>query len=356
MNENYYICHIFVTRIYTRFTFILNAFAVSKNSFTFVLMFEKLQTKWKINGTQLFLVLCVFAIGGSATGYFGKIIMNGLSIEHGWLWTVIYILVVTIIWPLNVLLVSIPFGQFPFFLQYLRRMGTRMGLLKPHDPLQSIPYSSASPGQTMETTHKSLPPFNHSAPITRIAIFASGTGSNAKKIIDYFRNHSSVQIALIASNKPQAAVLTIANTEKIPIFLIEKEKFFRGNGYLDELKSADIGFIVLAGFLWKIPQSLITAFRNRIVNIHPALLPKYGGKGMYGNLVHEAVINAGEKESGITIHYVDEHYDNGDIVFQTRVGIADNETPQSLAQKIHALEYNNYPLVIERLILEPNGS
>ncbi|MBC7827513.1 MAG: phosphoribosylglycinamide formyltransferase [Chitinophagaceae bacterium] len=192
--------------------------------------------------------------------------------------------------------------------------------------------------------------------IRHIAIFASGTGSNAQKIIDHFRDHPSISVSLIVCNKPGAGVLAIADAEQIPVLIIEKDIFFRGNAYVDELRRGGIEFIVLAGFLWKIPQKLIDAYRNKIINIHPALLPNYGGKGMYGSRVHEAVINAGEKESGITIHYVDEHYDNGDIIFQAKVNITDNETPESLAEKIHSLEHKNYPKVIEQLILVPNGS
>jgi phosphoribosylglycinamide formyltransferase 1 len=145
-------------------------------------------------------------------------------------------------------------------------------------------------------------------------------------------------------------VLQIAEKENIPFLVIEKEKFFSGNGYLDELASRKIGFIVLAGFLWKVPEVLITAFPRRIINIHPALLPGYGGHGMYGNYVHEAVIGAREKESGITIHYVDEDYDNGDIILQVKCPVLDDDTAESLAHRIHALEHANYPVVIEELV------
>src|SRR5215470_2299873 len=139
--------------------------------------------------------------------------------------------------------------------------------------------------------------------IKRIAIFASGKGSNAEKIIDYFAGLSDqVEISLIVCNKPEAGVLEIARKKKIPYLIIDKEKFFRGNGYVDELKEKKIDFIVLAGFLWKIPLALIRSYQNKIINIHPALLPLFGGKGMYGHHVHEAVIAAGKKESGISIH------------------------------------------------------
>lgn len=186
--------------------------------------------------------------------------------------------------------------------------------------------------------------------LKRVAIFASGAGSNAEKIIQHFKGHQMIEIALIVCNKQGAGVLQIAADNKLAILEIEKEKLFRGNGYVDELKSAEIDFIVLAGFLWKIPEALIVAYRNRIINIHPALLPKYGGKGMYGAKVHEAVIAAGETESGITIHYVDEHYDNGDVIFQATCPVFSSDTPEDLANRIHALEHANFPKVVENCI------
>lgn len=182
-----------------------------------------------------------------------------------------------------------------------------------------------------------------------LAIFASGTGSNAKAIIDHFRNSDIASVDLIVCNKPGAGVLSIASRENIPSLTIQKEKFL-ADGYVNELKNASIDFIVLAGFLWKIPQPLIDAYRQKIVNIHPALLPKYGGKGMYGQYVHQSVLNAGEIESGITIHFVDEHYDNGDIIFQSACPVLDKDTPESLAHRIHTLEHLHYPRVVEQLL------
>ncbi len=183
-----------------------------------------------------------------------------------------------------------------------------------------------------------------------IAIFASGTGTNARKIIDHFKNHSDIKIALIVSNKPDAGVLKIAKEFQIPNLIIEKEKFFRGDAYLSELKSAQINFIVLAGFLWKIPSALIAAYPNKIINIHPALLPKYGGKGMYGHFVHEAVIQSKEKESGITIHYVDDKYDHGSIIFQTTCPVLINDTGDDLANRIHVLEHEHFAKIIEECL------
>jgi phosphoribosylglycinamide formyltransferase-1 len=185
----------------------------------------------------------------------------------------------------------------------------------------------------------------------RIAIFASGAGSNAAKIIDFFKKDTKIQVALIVCNKPNAGVLNIAAHNQIPVLLIEKEAFFRGNAYLPQLQEANIDFVVLAGFLWKIPEKLIAAYPNKIINIHPALLPKYGGKGMYGSFVHEAVITNKEKESGITIHFVNEHFDEGKHIFQATCSILNNDTPESLAAKIHILEHEHFARVIKEVIL-----
>lgn len=182
----------------------------------------------------------------------------------------------------------------------------------------------------------------------QLAIFASGAGSNAQKIIDHFRNSAVINVALIACNKPGAGVLAIAQREGIASLLIEKEAFFKGDAYVPVLKEKEIDFIVLAGFLWKVPPVLIAAYPGKIVNIHPALLPKYGGKGMYGNHVHEAVIANKEKESGITIHLVDELYDHGRTLLQATCPVTATDTASSLAQKIHLLEHYYYPRVIEQ--------
>ncbi|MFI5133861.1 MAG: phosphoribosylglycinamide formyltransferase [Chitinophagales bacterium] len=280
-------------------------------------MFKRLKHKWKVNNLQLVLIFCIFAIGGSLTGYAGKKIISLFSIEQPWVWIVIYILLIILLWPLAVIIISIPFGQFRFFKKYIRKIGVRAGLMKPG---------------------------------TRIAIFASGQGSNAQKIIDHFRNHASVKIALVVCNNPTAGVLQIAGKENIPFFLIEKEKFLYGNGYLDEFKKNKIDFIVLAGFLWKLPSSLLKAYPGKIINIHPALLPGYGGKGMYGLHVHEAVLANKEKESGISIHYVDEIYDHGGIIFQAKCPVMENDTADLLAQRIHALEHEHYPVIIEEVV------
>lgn len=185
-----------------------------------------------------------------------------------------------------------------------------------------------------------------------IAIFASGTGTNAANIIQYFSKKQTAVIGLVVCNNPQAGVLKIAESNNIPALIIEKERFFRGDAYVPELKNAGIDFIVLAGFLWKIPSLVINAYRDNIINIHPALLPKFGGKGMYGGFVHEAVLSAKEKESGITIHFVDEFYDNGKTIFQITCPVYEDDTTETLAKRIHELEYAHFPKVIEELVSE----
>jgi phosphoribosylglycinamide formyltransferase-1 len=187
-------------------------------------------------------------------------------------------------------------------------------------------------------------------PKLRIAVFASGAGSNAQALISFFKDSQLATVALIVCNKGGAGVISIAEKEAIPVLLIEKEAFFRGDAYLPELQKKEIDFIALAGFLWKIPLPLITAYPKRIVNIHPALLPKYGGKGMYGPFVHEAVLNAGDQETGITIHYVDEQYDKGDVIFQTACPVLPGDGPEDIAGRIHRLEHLHYPRVVEDVL------
>lgn len=186
--------------------------------------------------------------------------------------------------------------------------------------------------------------------LRRLAIFASGTGSNAEQIIRHFKSSSLATTALVVSNKQEAGVLQIARAENIPTLVIEKERFFRGDGYVPALREAGIDLVVLAGFLWKVPGQLIAAYPRKIVNIHPALLPKYGGKGMYGLFVHQAVKAAGDMESGITIHYVDEHYDHGDVIFQTTCSLSAGDDPAAIARKVLQLEHRWYPQVIEQLL------
>ncbi|RYZ00680.1 MAG: phosphoribosylglycinamide formyltransferase [Chitinophagaceae bacterium] len=184
----------------------------------------------------------------------------------------------------------------------------------------------------------------------RIAVFASGSGSNAERIIRHFEGHPTVRVVLLVCNKPQAGVRARAAALGVPELLIERGRFLSGDAYLPELKAAGVTFIVLAGFLWKVPVALIEAFPRRIVNIHPALLPAFGGKGMWGAHVHRAVLEAGVPESGISIHYVDEHYDHGDNIFQARCAVLPGDTPDTLAARVHELEHRHFAPVIEELL------
>lgn len=184
----------------------------------------------------------------------------------------------------------------------------------------------------------------------KIAIFASGSGSNAENIVNYFSKDKKIEISVIVSNKENAFVHERASKLGIPSFTFSKKEFEETSLVLDFLLQYKIDFIVLAGFLLKVPENLLKVFPDRIINIHPALLPKYGGKGMYGNHVHEAVVAAKEKESGITIHYVNEHYDEGLVIFQAKCTILPTDTPHDVAKKVHALEYEHFPRIIEKWI------
>jgi phosphoribosylglycinamide formyltransferase 1 len=187
----------------------------------------------------------------------------------------------------------------------------------------------------------------------RIAIFASGKGSNAEEIIRHFRDHASISVHLIVSNNPRAMVLERASRYNIPAIVLNRKDF---NATIAErLIELKITHIVLAGFLWLIPTSLLEKFPNRIINIHPALLPKFGGKGMYGMKIHELVRLSNEKESGITIHLVDEKYDEGRILFQHKCELTSADTPQQIAEKVHELEYTWYPKIIEKWIFESSN-
>ena len=183
-----------------------------------------------------------------------------------------------------------------------------------------------------------------------IAIFASGKGSNADNICTYFKNHPSIKVSCILSDRKEAGVFSVAASHHIPSVYLSKELLQAPKEILTILHSHQIHFIVLAGYLKLMPVEIINAYKNKIINIHPALLPKYGGKGMYGMKVHEAVCSAGETQTGITIHHVNEHYDEGDIVFQAKVIVEKTDTPGMVAEKIHNMEMKHLPEVIEELI------
>ena len=285
---------------------------------------KRLQEKWKLGTGQFWLVILTFALGGSLSGRLCSFLLKLVFLEKNWAFWLVYPLFLTILWPFSVIFVSFFTGQFTFFKGYLTRVGSRL--------LGAAAPSTAS-----------------SAPI-HIAIFASGAGSNARKIIEYFENKGlRIKVSLIVCNVPGAGVLEIAKEKGIPSLIINKPDF-TATGYVESLQNADINFIVLAGFLWKVPEVLVRAYPKAIINIHPALLPKYGGKGMYGARVHEAVIAAGEKQSGITIHWVNEHYDEGTIIFQASCSIDASDTAESLANKIHALEHAHFAPTIEKLL------
>ena len=186
--------------------------------------------------------------------------------------------------------------------------------------------------------------------VKNIAILASGAGSNAQKILEHFSNRMDITVRLIVSNKQEAGVLNIAKAASIDTFVVTRDSFYSSTDLLVELNKRNIDFIVLAGFLWLIPPYLIQHYPDRIINIHPALLPKYGGKGMYGHFVHEAVHLAKDTHSGITIHYVNEKYDEGSIVFQERCEILPSDQPEDIAKKVQVLEHSYYPTVIDQLV------
>ena len=184
----------------------------------------------------------------------------------------------------------------------------------------------------------------------RIAIFASGTGSNALKIIEHFQSNSDVSVDLIISNKKSAKVLETAKSFGIDTLVIDRPFFYESEEIVTLFKERKIDLIALAGFLWLVPKYLVTAFPKQIVNIHPALLPKYGGKGMYGMNVHRAVKAAGEKESGLTVHFVNEHYDEGGYIFKAACQVSEEDSPEMIAAKVLKMEHKYFPKVIERVL------
>ena len=297
--------------------------------------FKRLQEKWKLGTGQFWLVILTFALGGSLSGRLCSFLLKLVFLEKNWAFWLVYPLFLTILWPFSVIFVSFFTGQFTFFKGYLSRVGSRL--------LGSgLAADSASEKYAAPSTASSAP--------IHIAIFASGAGTNARKIIEHFENKGlRIKVSLIVCNVPGAGVLEIAKEKGIPSLIINKTDF-TATGYVESLQNADINFIVLAGFLWKVPEVLVRAYPKAIINIHPALLPNYGGKGMYGARVHEAVIAAKEKESGITIHWVNEHYDEGAIIFQAKCSIDTTDTADSLANKIHALEHAHFAPTIEKLL------
>lgn len=273
-------------------------------------MLKKLQQKWKVTGMDFFFIILTFAVTGTFTAWMTRGITGWLQTER---YSLAYWLLKTgmllIGYQVFILFFGFCFGRFSFFWNYEKKILQRLGILKRKEKIISI------------------------------AIFASGAGSNAEKIISYFKSEPLIQIALVVCNRAKAGVINIAQNNNIPVLLINREDFETGTSYINELKKYKIDWIVLAGFLWKMPTAFTSIYAGRIINIHPALLPKYGGKGMYGQHVHAAVIQNKETESGITIHYADEIYDHGKIILQCKCTITEADTPDTLAKKIHALEH-----------------
>ena len=285
----------------------------------FCMMLEKLQKKWGVRGWRFFLILCTFAVTGTFTAWVSKGITGWLDVEkYSATWWALKCFVLIIGYQLLILAFGFCFGQFAFFWKFEKRLLTSLGIIR-------------------------------KLKVARIAIFASGTGSNAEKILSTFTREQEIKVELIVSNKEDAGVLRIAKNYNVETHLLKKGLEYESE-LLSILTKKNITHLILAGYLWKVPDAFIRSFPERIINIHPALLPKFGGKGMYGMRVHEAVIEAGERESGITIHYVDEVYDNGEIIFQARIQLSPGESPQSLAAKIQTLEHKHFPEVIRSAV------
>jgi phosphoribosylglycinamide formyltransferase-1 len=184
----------------------------------------------------------------------------------------------------------------------------------------------------------------------RIVIFASGSGSNAENLISFFHNSDTASVTQVLTNNPHAKVLDRCKRLKVSALSFNRNAFTKSNDVLNILKASEPDLIILAGFLWKFPEFILNEFNNKVINIHPALLPKYGGKGMYGMHVHEAVVANKESETGITIHYVNENYDEGAIIFQTKCKVLPTDSAKNVAHKIHKLEMEHFPKVVEKLL------
>lgn len=184
----------------------------------------------------------------------------------------------------------------------------------------------------------------------RIVIFASGSGTNAENLVRHFQQSTTASVVQVLTNNPQAKVLERCKDLNVSALSFNRIAFSKTKDVLNLLKASQPDLIVLAGFLWKFPEFILEEFPNKVINIHPALLPKYGGKGMYGNFVHEAVVANKELETGISIHYVNEHYDEGKMIFQTHFKVSPDDTAETVAAKIHELEMEHFPIVVEELL------
>ena len=283
-------------------------------------MFEGLKKKWNVGPQRLFFIILSFALGGTACGVIGKQIMKLTGLEKNFIYFFIYIVVITLLWPFCVIIISSIFGEYVFFKKYV----------------------SALLHKITGNKKKNRPAI--------IALFASGSGSNAKKIIEYFKDHESIDVSLVVCNKKRAGVLEIAACYSLPTLMVDSKKLSDPEQLLPFLKQHKISHIVLAGFLLKIPSYLIKAYQSKIINIHPSLLPAYGGRGMYGHHVHEGVIAAGETITGCTIHEVDEWYDHGKILQQATCPVLPNDSAETLAARVLEKEHKHYAPVIEKWI------
>lgn len=294
-------------------------------------MLKRLRNHWKVTNRELFLILMTFAITGSLTAWLSKKVVEWMEMEmHSLSYWSTKIFILLFGYQVIILIVGFALGMFSFFWNYEKKILTRLGFMK-----------------------KSVIGNNHpeTNPDFRLAIFASGAGSNAKNIINHFQNHPHIRVELVVCNRPQAGVVDIARQAGIDLLLIDKKEF-NEHGYLEEFKKRGITHLILAGFLLKIPEILISHFPDKIFNLHPSLLPAFGGKGMYGNAVHTAVLAAREIKSGITIHMVNAEYDRGAIIAQFSCPIDEFDTCDSLSKKIQKLEHLHFPKVIEETILK----
>ncbi len=288
-------------------------------------MLKRLKKHWKADNKKLFLILLTFTITGSLTAWFSNKIGVWLFLDkYSFAWWLSKIMVFVFGYQVLILIIGFCLGQFPFFWNYEMKILNALGIKK------------------IISGYENLQAKN-------ICIFASGAGTNTQKIIDHFRNHPSIRVALIVCNNSKAGVTSIARQENIPLLLINRSGFYE-TGYVNQLTTYQIDLVVLAGFLLKVPISLLKAYPGKIINLHPALLPAYGGVGMYGAAVHKAVIAGRSKESGITIHYVDDEYDHGEIILQKRCGLDENESVETLNGKIRSLEHENFAPTIEKLL------
>jgi len=296
-------------------------------------MLNNLQKKWGVNGLNMALIITTFALGGSACARVAGWLLKATELEKNFLWWVIYIFLVTLLWPVCVIIISFPLGQFNFFRNYLFRIWSKIS------------------GKSIKKDKK-LAVFNEKT--IKLAVFASGKGTNAENIISYFIANQRAFVSIIFTDNPLAGVIEIGKKYNIPTVILTKEDRLNYESCLHTLHENQIDFIILAGYLKKIPVVLINNYPEKIINIHPALLPDYGGKGMYGMNVHKAIVENKEKKTGITIHLVDEIYDHGKIIFQETCVVEPNDTPESLAKKIHELEYACFPKVIDSFIQKQN--